>query len=110
MHSGNLDNGDYVVVLLNAATKPMHMTADAADIFLDEGGKISTEAKSNWDVYDLWANRMPDDVANMIVKQNMTIHAAGATKYYYNGQYIAHKSRSETFYARATSNSDIGWL
>ena len=91
MHSGNLDNGDWVVVLLNAATKEMQMTAEAGDIFLDDGGKKSTEAKSSWDVYDLWANRMPDSVANMIVQQNMTIQAANATSYYYNATAMSYK-------------------
>ena len=59
-----------MVVLMNAATQDMHMNATAADIFWDEGGKKSVEAKSEWDVYDLWANRMPDSVAEMILGQN----------------------------------------
>jgi alpha-galactosidase len=84
MHSGSLDNGDYVVVLLNAATKEMQMNATAADIFLDEGGKKSAEAKSEWDVYDLWANRMPDETANMILNSNSTVGVANVTNYLYN--------------------------
>lgn len=84
MYSGNLDNGDYVVVLLNAATHEMHMNATAADIFADSGGRISDEAKSNWDVYDLWANRMPDGVASQILKANGTAGVAAASNYYYN--------------------------
>ena len=84
MHSGNLDNGDYVVVLLNAATHEMHMNATAADIFVDQGGRISAEAKSHWDVYDLWANRMPDSVANQILKSNSTVGVAQAKNYLYN--------------------------
>ena len=84
MHSGNLDNGDYVVVLLNAATHEMHMNATAADIFVDEGGRKSAEAKSQWDVYDLWGNRMPDHVANMVLKSNSTVGIKGVDNYYYN--------------------------
>lgn len=84
MHSGNLDNGDYVVVLLNAATHEMHMNATAADIFWDEGGTMSVEANSHWDVYDLWANRMPDSIANQVLRANSTVGVAGVENYYYN--------------------------
>ena len=84
MHSGNLANGDYVVVLLNAATHEMHMNATAADIFVDQGGRIGAEAKSQWDVYDLWANRMPDHVANQVLKSNSTVGISALNKYYYN--------------------------
>ena len=84
MYSGSLSNGDYMVVLLNAATKEMHMNATSADIFIDEGGSKSTEAKSSWDVYDLWANRMPDSVANQILKSNSTAGVANVGDYLYN--------------------------
>lgn len=53
MHAGNLANGDYAVVLLNAASSEVHMNATAADIFLDTGGSTSTQAKSDWDVYEV---------------------------------------------------------
>ena len=84
MHSGNLDNGDYVVVLLNAAAHEMHMNATAADIFVDQGGRKSAEANSAWDVYDLWANRMPDHVANQVLKANTTVGVQGVGNHYYN--------------------------
>lgn len=84
MFSGSLSNGDYAVVLLNAATDEMHMNATAGDIFVDEGGKISAAAKSAWDVYDLWANRMPDSVANQILQSNGTAGFSAAQNYYYN--------------------------
>lgn len=84
MHSGNLANGDWVVVFLNAATHEMHMNATAADIFVDSGGRISAEAKSKWDVYDLWANRMPDNVANQVLNSNSTAGVARAKNYLYN--------------------------
>lgn len=84
MHSGNLASGDYVVVLLNAAPEDMHMTATAADIFIDEGGSKSTEAKSAWDIYDLWANRMPDSVANQVLSKNSTVGVNSLDKYWYN--------------------------
>lgn len=84
MHSGSLGQGDYMVVLLNAAASAMEINATSADIFIDDGGSISTEAKSEWDVYDLWANRMPDAVANQILQANSTMMAANVTNYYYN--------------------------
>jgi alpha-galactosidase len=62
----------------------MHMNATAADIFVDEGGRKSAEANSAWDVYDLWANRMPDHVANQVLKANSTAGISGVDKYYYN--------------------------
>ena len=60
------------------------MNATAADIFSDEGGSKSAEARSNWDVYDLWANRMPDPVANQILRSNNTAGVARAQHYLYN--------------------------
>jgi alpha-galactosidase len=84
MYSGNLDNGDYVVVLLNSASQEMHMNATAADIFVDEGGSKSAEAKSAWDVYDLWANRMPNHVANQVLNANSTVGINDLENYYYN--------------------------
>lgn len=90
MHSGNLDNGEYVVVLLNASPHEMHMNATAADIFVDEGGKKSAEANSVWDVYDLWANRMPDSVANQVLKSNSTVGIQGLEKYWYNATQMSY--------------------
>lgn len=84
MHAGNLANGDWVVVLINAATCEYHMNATATDIFIDNGGAKSTEAMSNWDVYDLWANRMPPAVANQILNANSTVNIANVDTYLYN--------------------------
>jgi alpha-galactosidase len=72
MWSGSLDQGDFVVVLLNAARGSRHMNATLADIFSDYGGDRSDEASMSWDLYDLWANRMDDDLAAKIVAGNMT--------------------------------------
>jgi len=83
MWSGNLAQGDYVMILLNAANQDMYMNATLADVFNDEGGAISTEAKSSWDVYDLWANRMPNATANAILSSNSTA-GMNVTNYLYN--------------------------
>lgn len=72
MWSGSLENGDYVVVLLNAARGSRHMNATLADIFVDSGGARSDEASMTWDMFDLWANRMDDDMASKIVSGKMT--------------------------------------
>lgn len=84
MWSGSLAQGDYVMILLNAANQDMQMNATLADVFLDEGASVSTEAKSDWDVYDLWANRMPNATANMILSSNSTVGATNVTSYLYN--------------------------
>lgn len=88
MWSGNLAQGDYVMVLLNAANQPMHMNASLADIFVDNGGAQSAEAKQSWDLYDLWANRMPDSVANMVLSSNSTVNA---TSHLYNSTAKSYK-------------------
>ena len=82
--SGNLAQGDQVVILLNAANQDLYMNATLADIFLDNGGAISTQAKSDWDIYDLWAQRMPNATAEMILDTNSTVGVANATNYLYN--------------------------
>lgn len=90
MYAGALANGDWAVVLLNAATHEMHMNATAADIFNDDGGAKSVEAKSNWDVYDLWANRMPDAVADQVLRSNGTAGLAMASRYWYNSTALSY--------------------
>lgn len=84
MWTGGLSYGDYFVVLLNAANQPMLMNATLADIFNDDGGAKSTEAKSSWDLHDLWANRMPSAVAQGILNKNSTMGVGNATSYIYN--------------------------
>jgi alpha-galactosidase len=58
-----LDNGDTALALLNAGNVSRVMQARAADLFLDQGtaGTYGPAAEMDfaWDVYDLWANRMP---------------------------------------------------
>jgi len=84
MWSGNLAQGDMVVVLLNAGNQERSMNATLADIFVDDGGVLAPEAKMSYDMYDLWANRMPNATANMIIDSNSTMNAANLTSYYYN--------------------------
>lgn len=63
----SLSNGDQAVALVNAGNNARIMNATLADIFFDQGADRSMEAAMNWDVYDLWANRMSNDTALQIL-------------------------------------------
>jgi len=91
MWSGNLVGGDKLVVLLNAGTRARMMNATLQDIFVDEGGVQSEQYMSNWDLYDLWGNRMPEAVAQSIVEGNSTMAAGmNVTSYYYNATQMSY--------------------
>jgi alpha-galactosidase len=101
MWAGSLAQGDYVMILLNAANEDMLLNATLADVFLDDGGAISAQARSDWDIYDLWANRMPNATATQILASNSTVGAMGmnATSYLYNAtaqSYAQGIARNET--------------
>lgn len=64
--SGKLLGGDQVVIFLNAADEDLDMKASLEEIFIRETGR-APQAQENWDVYDLWANRMSDSVAQKII-------------------------------------------
>lgn len=83
MWSSSLEGGDAFVGLLNLGDEAITINASLADIFVDAGGSHSEEAQSSWDVYDLWANRMPDSAANTIIEANST-SAANLTGVYWN--------------------------
>ena len=68
---------------LSIYTNPA-INATLTDIFVDNGGAMSTEAQMSWDMYDLWANRMPNATANMILENNSTVGVQNVTNYYYN--------------------------
>lgn len=78
MWSGDLDGGDAVVILLNAGNVPRVMNATLEDIFIDD----KDAKKQSWDMYDLWANRMPDATASAII--NGTVTTQMRNKYYFN--------------------------
>lgn len=84
MWAGNLAEGDFAVVFLNAATQDIQMNATLAEVFLDQGGSTAPESKQSWDVYDLWANRMSNNTANTILDTNTTLGATNVTNYFYN--------------------------
>ena len=66
--TGHLYGGDQLVVLFNAADEDIDMTVELAEIFYYQGPEGSApHVQQEWDVYDLWANRMDFDTANKIL-------------------------------------------
>lgn len=66
--SGSLYGGDQVVILLNAGGEDKEMSATLAEIFLHDGPEGSApQVKETWELYDLWANRMAEEVAQKVL-------------------------------------------
>ncbi|KUJ17891.1 alpha-galactosidase [Mollisia scopiformis] len=66
--SGSLYGGDQVVILLNAAGEDAHISASLEEIFLHDGPEGSApQVNGDWEVYDLWANRMDNKLAQKIL-------------------------------------------
>jgi len=85
MWSGSLSGGDYIVILVNGGNDERIMNATLSDIFIDQGGDQAVQAKStSWDLHDLWANRMDNATANMVLNDNSTVGVQALDKYYYN--------------------------
>lgn len=86
--SGPLYPGDQLVVLLNAADEEMTITTDLMEIFVHEGPEGSApQVKLEWDVYDLWADRMDERQATKILKGDPAKHQ----KDWYNSTEISYK-------------------
>ena len=66
--SGSLYGGDQVVILLNAAGEDSQISASLEEIFLHDGPEGSApQVSEEWEVYDLWANRMENGLAGKIL-------------------------------------------
>jgi alpha-galactosidase len=66
--SGPLYGGDQVVILLNAAGEDARISASLEEIFLHDGPEGSApQVSEEWEVYDLWANRMDNALAQKIL-------------------------------------------
>jgi len=66
--SGSLYGGDQVVILLNAADEDLEISAGLDEIFLHDGpGGSAPQNFEEWEVYDLWANRMDEKLAQKIL-------------------------------------------
>ena len=66
--SGSLAHGDQVVILLNMANEKQTISVSLEEIFVRDGaGGIAPQNYHDWDVYDLWADRMSDEDAQSIL-------------------------------------------
>jgi len=66
--SGSLSGGDQVLLLLNAAGEDTRISASLEEIFLHDGPEGSApQVKEEWEVYDLWGNRMDEALAQKIL-------------------------------------------
>ena len=66
--SGSLAHGDQVVVLLNMANEEQKISVSLEEIFVRDGaGGIAPQNFHDWYVYDLWADRMSDKDAQLIL-------------------------------------------
>jgi alpha-galactosidase len=67
--ANELFNGDQVVAFLNAADEDVEMSSSLEEIFVSDGpGGSSSKVSLSWDVYDLWASRMSNEVAGRLIK------------------------------------------
>ncbi|KAH8758096.1 alpha-galactosidase [Hyaloscypha sp. PMI_1271] len=66
--SGGLSGGDQVVLLLNAAGEDARISASLEEIFLHDGPEGSApQVNEEWEVFDLWGNRMDNALAQKIL-------------------------------------------
>lgn len=66
--SGSLVYGDQIVILLNMANDTQTISVSLEEIFVRDGaGGIAPQNFHNWDVYDLWADRMNEKDAQSIL-------------------------------------------
>ncbi|KAK9484952.1 glycoside hydrolase superfamily [Lipomyces starkeyi] len=78
MRSGPLSDGDQPVVLLNARNSTRSIVAD---IFYDSGPEgTAPDVKQNWDIHDLWSNRIDYATAQSVIDGNAT---SNVRRFYY---------------------------
>ncbi|OAL51497.1 glycoside hydrolase [Pyrenochaeta sp. DS3sAY3a] len=66
--SGYLQNGDEVVILLNAGGENIEMNVSLAEIFIPFGpGGSAPHCQYDWAIHDLWAHRMADETAQAVL-------------------------------------------
>jgi len=52
------------------------MNASLVDVFWNDGPSGTSEnIKKSWDIYDLWANRMPNETANAIIDASYNLQS-----------------------------------
>ena len=62
-----MNNSDVVVAFVNGGNSSREMNTSLAEIWHDWGGERSTKAKTEYDVYDLWGNRMSNEMATDVL-------------------------------------------
>ena len=86
--SGPLYPNDQLLILLNAADEDMTITTDLNEIFLHEGPEGSApHVKYEYDIHDLWANRMSEEQANKILESDEPHYA----KDWFNSTEVSYK-------------------
>ncbi|KAF7846415.1 hypothetical protein BT93_L4410 [Corymbia citriodora subsp. variegata] len=76
--TGPLYPNDQLVVFLNAADEEMTITTDLNEIFVHEGPEGSApHSKHEWDIYDLWADRMDERQAEKILNGDTQVFQKG---------------------------------
>lgn len=77
--SGYLQNGDEVVILLNAGAADLEMEVSLAEIFTSFGpGGSAPHVQYDWAVHDLWAHRMSEATAEALLAAAADEAAAAA--------------------------------
>ena len=107
-----LFDDDFVIALLNVDNTSMILNAILKEIFIDK--TITTEKKtkrffsssSDWNVYDLWTNRMNDVMTNFIIQNNATINEIITNFLNYTTFYNA----TEMTYADDVKNNHTAFL
>lgn len=70
--AGLLQNGDHVVILLNAGGADIEMSVSLAEIFIPYGpGGSAPHNQHDWAVNDLWANRMDTETAEELLAEKV---------------------------------------
>jgi alpha-galactosidase len=112
MWSGNLKSttggtqNDMVVLLINGGNTGTTMNATLADIFADNGAAGTAQQVSmNWEVRDLWVNRMSDEEAGWIIG-NSTATGNATTGYNATTVGTGRYNATKTSYAQGLANKD----
>ncbi|TGO48185.1 hypothetical protein BCON_0248g00090 [Botryotinia convoluta] len=64
----NSTTSDFVLLLINGGNETLTMNATLADIFIDYGtGGTAKQVSMEWELRDLWANRMDNATAQAII-------------------------------------------
>ena len=91
--SGPLFPNDQLIILLNAADEEYTIKTDLNEIFLHEGPEGSApHTKHEYDVYDLWADRMSNKAAKKILEQA----GSAQVKDWFNSRETSYKDALES--------------